>query len=258
MSNPDDTPPEGPEPFRPRPGNARPVPPGDPSLADYREALDRSLAELDRALEAELPVPLEELGSDDFVEAVTAGRHSVGRRRENADEWDRPAVLPYLTATALALVAMTLLVTSTALPAAGVFQVGLTFLAIAMVVRRLEDAPRDTGNPVLDWLTDRAVQLEGKFGVGFYGVAALTSFLRAEVNLVGDLSLGGILSDPIGTAVSLFVSALIESIMNAVWAALWWVELMSVVDGLPLLAGIVGAGWLVWRVLDITPAPEDG
>lgn len=92
-------------------------------------------------MDAELPAQLEELGSDEFVERVASSRHSVGHRRNASDEWDRPAVLPYLTATFLAVTAMVALVLATTLPAAGVFQVGLTFLAVAMVVRRLEDAP---------------------------------------------------------------------------------------------------------------------
>lgn len=111
---------------------------------------------------------------------------------------------------------------------------------------------------MVTWLHDRAVQLEGKFGVEFYGVAALTSFLRAEADLLSGVSIDGFLANPIGSAMAWFVSALIESIMNLVWASLWWFQLMQEVEGLPLLAGIIGAGWVVWRVLDITPAPEDG
>ena len=60
------------------------------------------------------------------------------------------------------------------------------------------------------------------------------------------------------TAISWFVSALLESVVNAVWASLWWLQLMQEVDGLPLLAAIIGAGWVVWKILDITPDPGDG
>jgi len=258
MKTPEDRPAQYPDPAESRkPRESRPTRADDAGLAGYQKALDRSLAELDAAMEAQLPV----LGTDaEQAAGLSDDASSFGppaRRRHGTEEWDRPAVLPYLTATLLAVVSMTILVAATTLPAAGVFQIGLTFLAVAMVVRRLEDAPQDSDNPVVAWLHDRAMQLEGKFGVEFYGVAALTSFLRAEVDIVTGLSLDGLLANPIGTAISWFVSALVESILNAVWAALWWFELMQRVDGLPLLGAIIGAGWLVWRVLDITPAPED-
>lgn len=251
MKTPDEPGPDTPSPqdvpASPTPGpGERSSRAADPGLADYEEILRRSLSEIDAALDADLPTVREPEGEESAT------------REPGSGEWDRPAVLPYLTATLLALTAMIVLVLSTTLPAAGVFQIGLTFLAVAMVVRRLEDAPKDSDNPVVAWLHDRAIQLEGKFGVEFYGVAALTSFLRAEVDLVTGISIDGFLANPIGAAIVWFVSALMESIMNAVWASLWWFQLMQEVDGLPLLGGIIVAGWLVWRVLDITPDPEDG
>lgn len=259
MSPTDDPRPDRPTPAPSDDGPAGPSP--EAGLADYRDKLRRSLAEIDAALESNLPTRAgDAAGPADGAAAAREPETSPDRptRRAAAGEWDEPAVVPYLTATLLAVTAMTVLVLATTLPAAGVFQAGLTFLAVAMVVRRLEDAPRNSDNPVLSWLHDRAVQLEGKFGVEFYGIAALTSFIRAEADVVTDLSLSGLLSNPVGTLISWFVSALIESIMNVVWASLWWFELMQQVDGLPLLAAIIGAGWLVWRVLDITPDPEEG
>jgi hypothetical protein len=157
----------------------------------------------------------------------------------------------------VSLAAMLLLVVATSLPAAGIFQIGLAFLAVAMIVRRFEDIPEDTDNPVLGWIYDRVEQLEGKFGVEFYGIAALTAFLRAEADWATDLSIGDLLADPVATAIQWFVGALVESIMNAVWSALWWLQLMQVIEGWPLFIAVVVAGWLVWRVLDISPTKED-
>jgi hypothetical protein len=174
-----------------------------------------------------------------------------------AGAWASPSPRPYLVAIGVGVAAMLVLIAVAGLPAAAVFQIGLTFLAVAMVVRRFEDIPEDTDNPVLGWLYDRVVQLEGKFGVEFYGIAALTSFLRSEVDLVDDLAVGDLLANPVGAAISWFISALIESVVNAFWASLWWLQLLQATDGLYVFVGIVMAGWLVWRVLEITP-PDGG
>lgn len=207
------------------------------------EGTERALSDLERSIGRELPDVRS--GAPEPILDGTAGE-------------EEPELRPYLLATALAMAAMLLLVVTTSLPAAGVFQIGLTFLAVAMVVRRLQDLPDDTDNPFLVWLHERAERLQGKFGVEFYGIAALTAFLRAEADWVGGLSIGELLSNPIGTLISWFVPALIESIMNAVWSALWWMQLMLYIDGWPLFITVVVAGWAVWRVLDITPLDDDG
>lgn len=167
------------------------------------------------------------------------------------------AALPYLGAAAVGLAAMITLVAATALPAAGVFQVGLTFLAVAMVARRVEEIPADSEHPLVAWTADHLDRLGDRFGVEFYGMASLTAFLRAEVISLSStsLSLADLLSNPVGTAISWLVSEFVESVMNAVWAALWWIPLLQATPGTGAFVATVAVGWLVWRMLD---DPEHG
>lgn len=224
----------------------------DDGGAPTRERTQRDFDDLGRAVARELPVR-----SDDPDSGGGDAAEGMRGPPEAAPGWPPSSPRPYLAATGIALIAMVLLVATTALPAPEVFQIGLTFLAVAMGVRRLQDIPYGGHNPLLAWLHDRADDLAERFGVEFYGIAGLTAFLRAEADLVTDLSVGDLLANPLGAAISWFISALVESIVNAIWSALWWVQLMRVIDGWPLFLGIVGAGWLVWRILDITPRGEE-
>lgn len=172
---------------------------------------------------------------------------------------DRGAFLPYAGATGLAVVAMVALVAATALPAAGVLQVGLTFLAVAMIARRLEDLPPDAGSAPVAWVAERLRRLGDDFGVEFYGLASLTAFLRAEARslLQSDVSVADLLSNPVGTAITWLITEAIESLMNAIWATLWWLQLLRALPGLWVFAATLAAGWAVWRILDITPREGD-
>ncbi len=197
-------------------------------------------------------------------------RALASRRALEAQERNQPAagrglgrgvvLTPYLRATGLGSLAMAGLVLATAIPAAGILLYGGTFLAVAMGVRALEDLPVESDTRVLHWLADRADALSEKFGVQFYGVASLTAFIHAEISTFGGLGfpLKAILSNPIGVGVGWFVQALVQSILNFVWSALWWLQLIAV-DGIGggLLAAIIVAGWLVWKVLDHQPLPRD-
>lgn len=170
--------------------------------------------------------------------------------------------LPYLAAAGLAGAAMAVLVAGLALPAAEVLPVGLLFLAVALGVRWLEDLPPGTGGRTLSWVAEHVRGLGRDYGVEFYGIASITAFLRAEATSLAEteLVLDSLLNEPVRSVISWLVTEAFESMVNAVFAVFWWLELYrGVADayGASVFAGILVAGWAVWRVLGITPPPDD-
>jgi hypothetical protein len=171
-----------------------------------------------------------------------------------------PQVRPYLRATGLATAVLAVLVVVGGFPAAATLQVGLTYLAVALVARRLEDLPPEVGSRPVRWVAERLRRLEDDFGVEFYGLASLTAFLRAQVISLSDteISLSGLLDDPIVSLVTWLISELIESVFNVVWATLWWLQLLRAVPGVGWFVAVVAGGWAVWRLLDVEPRGETG
>lgn len=162
---------------------------------------------------------------------------------------------PYLRATALAVSTLAVLIVVAGVPVAATLQVGLTYLAVALGARRLEDLPPDAGGRVVQWVAERLRRLEDDFGVEFYGLASLTAFLRAQVISLSEteISLSGLLENPIVSLVTWLISELIESVVNMVWATLWWLQLLRAVPGVGWFVAVVAAGWAVWRLLDVEP-----
>jgi hypothetical protein len=157
---------------------------------------------------------------------------------------------------------MAVLVAGLALPAAEVLPVGLLFLAVALGVRWLEDLPPGTGGRALSWVAEHVRGLGRDYGVEFYGIASITAFLRAEATSLAEteLVLDSLLNEPVRSVISWLVTEAFESMVNAVFAVFWWLELYrGVADayGASVFAGILVAGWAVWRVLGITPPPDD-
>jgi len=174
----------------------------------------------------------------------------------------RAGPLPYLAATGLAGVSTAVLVLGVALPAAAAVPVALLFLAVALVVRWLEDLPPGTGGRALSWVAERIRDLGRDYGVEFYGIASITAFLRAEATSLAEteLVLDQLLNEPVRSVISWLVTEVFESMVNAVFAVFWWLELSRGVVGsygISVFAGILAAGWAVWRVLGITPPSDD-
>jgi len=172
---------------------------------------------------------------------------------------DPPASpLPYLAATGISTAAMGVGVLALGLPLLPVATWGLTFLACALILKRMDDVPPDHPNAVVRWLSDRVESLRDKFGIELYGVAAMTTFIQLEVGSLSTsaYSLADLLANPIGTAISWFIGELIESIMNLVQAFLWWMPLFGA--GWQLGLAVIAAAWAVLWVLDMPePPPED-
>jgi hypothetical protein len=172
---------------------------------------------------------------------------------------DEPASpLPYLGATAVTSVALVAGVVFAGFPLVLAAQFGLTFLGLSMIFKRMEDVPTDHPNGLLRWASDRVEVLREKFGVELYGMISLTAFLRAEVMSLSSssISLAELLANPIAGVIQWFVSELIESIMNAVWAALWWLPLFTGA-GVQLALAVIAAAWAVLWVLDMPDREPD-
>jgi hypothetical protein len=169
-----------------------------------------------------------------------------------------PRLRPYLQATGLAAAVLAVLVVVGGFPPAATFQLGLTYLAVALVARRLEDLPPEVGSRPVRWGAERLRRLEDDFGVEFYGLASLTAFLRAQVLSLSEteISLSGLLDDPIVSLVTWLIAELIESVFNVLWATLWWLQLLRAVPGIGWFVAVVAAGWAVWRLLDVEPRGE--
>ena len=173
------------------------------------------------------------------------------------DEPASPA--PYVAATAITMVALVAGIAFAGFPAALATQFALSFLALSMIFKRMEDVPSDHPSSVLRWASDRIEALGEKFGVELYGMISLTAFLRAEALSLSSssISLAEILANPIGGIIQWFVAELIESVMNAVWAALWWMPLFSGA-GWQIAAAVIAAAWAVLWVLDMPDRERDG
>ncbi len=172
---------------------------------------------------------------------------------------DEPASpLPYLGATAITSVAVVAGVVFAGLPALLSAQVALAFLALAMIFKRADDIPTDHPNALLRWVGDRVDRLGDKFGVELYGLVALTTFLRAEVQSLSSsaVTLAEILASPVAGIIQWFVSELIESIMNVIWAAMWWLPLFTNLSW-ELGVAVIAAAWAVLWILDV-PEREAG
>ncbi len=171
---------------------------------------------------------------------------------------DEPASpVPYVAATAIGSVALVAGIVFAGFPAALATQYGLTFLGLSMIFRRMEDVPVDHPSDLLRWASDRIEALGEKFGVELYGMISLTAFLRAEALSLSSssISLAELMSNPIGSVIQWFVAEMMESIMNAVWAALWWMPLFAGV-GWQLAVAVIAVAWGVLWVLDMPDRPE--
>jgi len=172
---------------------------------------------------------------------------------------DTPASpIPYLGATGVSLAAMAGGILALGLPALTVATWGLTFLGVAMVLKRMDDVPPDHPNGLVRWLSDRVERMRDSYGVELYGVISLTTFIQYEIASLSTASvpLQRILSDVPGGLIEYLVTEMIESIMNAVWAALWWMPLFG--GGWQLALAVIAAAWAVLWVLDMPdPPPED-
>lgn len=173
----------------------------------------------------------------------------------------RAGPVPYLAATGLAGLSVAVLVLGVALPAAVVVPVALLFLAVAVVVRWLEDLPPGAGGRAVSWVAEHIRDLGRDYGVEFYGIASITAFLRAEAASLAEteLVLDQLLDEPVRSAISWLVTEAFESMVNAVFAVFWWLELYRGVAesyGISVFVAILVAGWAVWRVLGITPPPD--
>jgi len=172
---------------------------------------------------------------------------------------DEPASsVPYFGAAAITSVALVAGIVFAGLPALLSTQVALTFLAAAMILKRADDIPTDHPSALLRWVGDRVDRLGDKFGIELYGLMALTSFLRAEVQSLSSsaVTLAEILASPVAGIIQWLVSELIESIMNAVWAAMWWLPLFSSLRW-ELGVAVIAAAWAVLWVLDMPERVED-
>lgn len=183
------------------------------------------------------------------------GGGELERTKESAGELVRaePAGLAtYAGASAVASLAMVVLVLGLGLPAGGVVLTGSFFLAVAATMRRLQDLDSRELPPVLAAVVDHLEELGDRWGLEFYGIASLTAFLRAEARSLLDsgVTLAEFLASPLSAAIRWLVAEFVESIMNAVWAPLWWLQLFQAVSGLEVFIAVVAAGWAVWWLLD--------
>lgn len=168
------------------------------------------------------------------------------------------SIVPYLGATGVGGAAMLAAVLALGLPAATVATYGLTFLALGMALKRVEDVPPDHPNALLRWASDRIERLGEKFGVETYGLIALTTFLHYEVASlsVPAVPLSRLLADFPANLIVYLVQELIETVMNMVWAGLWWIPLVTG-TGWTIALSVIAAAWAVVWMLDIQ-ADEDG
>lgn len=220
---------------------------GDDPPAEYPPVDDPTIDEIERGLRrARAEEIRSQIAEREAMQATLPTR---------VDEPASP--VPYLGATAITSVALVAGIVFAGLPAFLATQLALTFLGAAMILKRADDIPTDHPNALLRWVGDRVDRLGDKFGIELYGLMALTTFLRAEVLSLSSstVSLAEILASPVAGLIQWFISELIESIMNAIGAALWWMPLFANL-GWELAAAVIAAAWAVLWVLDM-PARGD-
>ncbi len=224
---------------RPRPEETRPA----------REETDRTLEQEFETLESAL-VDLPDLHLGTSREEVMA-RRAEGKSSKPALLLERPIVSLGL-ATGLTVGGALGLILGLGFPAAVVAEVAGVYLLLNLLARALFDPDRALFEGKGGRLTRIAENQLLDWGTNFYGVSAVTSLFVAEVNDIANMnwSIAEILSNPIGTAISLFVAGLIDFIGNVIGAALWPFQLFQLMGGNWVLALSVGfVAWLVWWLI---------
>ena len=206
-----------------------------------------TIDEVERVLQLERGRELAERTAEE-----TAMRENLPARVDEPD-----SVVPYLGATGVAGAAMGIGILGLGLPVPTVSAWGLTFLGLALLFRRMDDVPPDHPNALLRWAGSRVERLREKFGAELYGVMSLTTFVQYELSSLSntDLSLAEFLADPVVVAVTWFITETIESLMNAIWASLWWLPLFS--QGWQLALAVIAAAWAVLWMLDMPVGDTD-
>ncbi len=148
--------------------------------------------------------------------------------------------VPYLVAAAFAAAAVAAITLLTALPPGPVVELGVIFVALAVVVRWLEDVPRDRGGPILRMCADLCASSRDAWGLVFYTLAGCTTFVWLETGSLLRLEVG-------------------ETLTNALSAAVWWYPMWDAVGaevGVTPYVLILAAAWAFWLVLGIRPEDE--
>lgn len=181
-----------------------------------------------------------------------SGRQELKTREPSALDHADLSPKRVMAASAVAVAAGTVFIGVLGIPAATALTVGGTFVGITVAARVLsvlgDDRPGLIGR-----LANWSEKLWTEWGTGFYGMASLTSFVVREGGSLSDVdfTLDEFLSDPIGNAISWGITQMIEGIMNAVWSALWWIDMIGFANtyGMYVAGGAVFAGWLFWSLL---------
>jgi len=147
---------------------------------------------------------------------------------------------PYLAALAFGIVATILALLMTDVPAAPLVGIGASFGILAALTRRLRELPRDPDNPMARRLTRLCRALDEQWGLEFYGLASIATFLWLESGSLLNLQF----ADTLG---------------NAVQAAIWWYPMWTHVGepfGAVTCVSLVAAAWTFWFVLGVHPEQE--
>jgi len=147
---------------------------------------------------------------------------------------------PYLAASAFGIAATILVVTLTDVPTAPLLGVGTTFALLAAATRRLRELPTEPHGPLARRACVLCRALEERWGLEFYGLVALSTFLWLEAGSLVRLEFG-------------------ESLRNVLDAAIWWYPMWLEVGeplGVTTFVMLLAAAWTFWLVLGVHPEEE--
>ena len=151
-----------------------------------------------------------------------------------------PSTTPYLVACALATASIAAAALLTTLPTGPIVELGVIFVALAVVVRWLEDMPLDQGGPWLRRCAELCAARRDAWGLMFYALATVTAFIWLETG-------------------SLLQLAITDTPANLLSAAVWWYpmwESVAPAHGVDTFVLMLAAAWAFWLVLGIRPEDE--
>jgi len=147
---------------------------------------------------------------------------------------------PYVAAGVFGAFVIGLTVALTDVPTAPLVGIGILFAALAVTTRRLRELAKEPRVGLARRARSLCRALDERWGLEFYGLAAVTAFLWLEAGSLVRLEIG-------------------DTLGNAGLALLWWYPAwMHVGDplGTPTFVMLLAAAWTFWFVLGVHPEEE--